>query len=91
MEVKDLHLDAIDFNQAPTKTQLTNMLRDIHTFIGRVGGALIIAGDYSIADPPMGAMFNGSIQLKAAADQFDAGPNAAGLAVPQPPQGMRRA
>jgi hypothetical protein len=83
MEVQDLKLEAISFSAAPTKSQLVNMLRDITTFLGRVGGALILDGSYTIAEPPMGAMFNGSIQLKAAADGFEAGPNASGLAVPQ--------
>jgi hypothetical protein len=82
LQVKDLHLDAIDFSEAPTKTQLVNTLRGIHEFLGRVGGALILDGSYSIADQPLGAMLNASIQLKASADQFEAGPNAAGLAVP---------
>lgn len=83
MEVKDLHLAEIHFTAPPTKSQLTNALRSIHEFIGKMGGALIIDGSYSIADPPMGAMFNGSIQLKAALDQFEGGPNGAGLAIPQ--------
>jgi hypothetical protein len=82
LEVKDLHLDAISFSEAPTKTQIVNTLRDIHTFLGRIGGALILDGSYSIADQPLGAMFNATIQLKASADQFENGPNAAGLAVP---------
>lgn len=90
MEVKNLELAAISFSEAPTKTQLVNTLRDIHNFLGRVGGSLILDGSYTIADPAMGAMFNASIQLKASADQFEAGPNAAGLAVPQPgPQVVR--
>ena len=90
MDVKDLHLDAIDFNQSPTKSQLVNLLRDIHGFLGRVGGSLILDGAYSVADPPLGAMLNATIQLKAAADQFEAGPNASGLALPQQAPGPRR-
>lgn len=83
MEVKNLELASISFSEAPTKSQIVNMLRDIHKFLGRVGGALILDESYSIADPPLGAMLNASIQLKASADQFEQGPNAAGLAVPQ--------
>jgi hypothetical protein len=90
MEVKNLELEAISFSEAPTKSQLVNTLRDICTFLGRVGGALILDGSYTVADPPLGAMLNASIQLKASADQFENGPNASGLAVPQPgPQVVR--
>lgn len=90
MEVKDLHLDEITLAEPPTKTQLVNLLHDVHKFLGRVGGALILDGSYTVADPPMGALFNGSIQLKAAADGFENGHNASGLAVPQPgPQVVR--
>lgn len=90
MEVPDLHLAEIKFSAAPTKSQLSNMLRDISKFLGHIGAALILDGSYTIADPPMGAMLNGSIQLKASADQFDAGPNVAGLATPMPAPGQVR-
>jgi hypothetical protein len=90
MDVKDLELDAISFNQAPTKSQLVNTLRDVSNFLGRIGGALILDGSYSVADPPLGQMLNASIQLKASADAFDAGPNASGLALPQPAPGPQR-
>jgi hypothetical protein len=67
-----------------------NALRSIHTFLGRVGGALMLDGSYSVADQPMGEMLNASIQLKKAEAMFEAGPNASGLAVPQPgPQVVR--
>ena len=83
MDVKDLQLDAISFNQAPTKSQLVNMLRDLHNFIGRVGGSLLMDGSYTIGDQAVGVMLNASVGLKQAADLFEQGPNAAGLAVPQ--------
>jgi hypothetical protein len=83
MEVRDLHLDEIHFTSAPTKTQLVNTLRDIHKFLGQVGASLIFDGSYTIAEQALGTMFNASIQLKASADQFEAGPNASGLQVPQ--------
>lgn len=83
MNVKDLHLDAIDFKEAPTKTQLTNSLKSIYEFLNQLAGALVLDGAYTIADQPLGMMLNGAIQLKAATDHFEAGPNAAGLAVPQ--------
>jgi hypothetical protein len=90
MEFPDLHLAEIKFNAAPTKTQLTNLLRDISKFLGNVGGALILDGSYTVADPPLGQTLNSAIQLKAAADAFENGPNASGLAVPQPgPQVVR--
>jgi len=90
MNLPDLKLEAIHFTTAPTKSQITNTLRSIHDFLGKLGGALILDGSYSIADPPMGALFNGSIQLRQALDGFDNGPNAQGLSVPQmAPQVMR--
>jgi hypothetical protein len=88
LDVKNLELEAISFNQAPTKSQLTNALHDISKFLGRVGGALILDGAYSVADPPLGQMLNASIQIKAAADAFDAGPNSSGLSLPQPVPGQ---
>ncbi len=83
MEVKNLELEAISFSDAPTKSQLTNALRDIHNFVGRMGGSLLMDGSYTIGDQAVGVMLNASVMLKQAADLFDAGPNAAGLAVPQ--------
>jgi hypothetical protein len=92
VQVKDLELDKISFSEAPTKTQLTNLLRDIHRFLSQLGGVLIASEAYTIADPPMGAMLNGAIQLKAAADQFEAGASQQNLvhAMPAPPAQMRR-
>ena len=92
MDVKNLELEAISFNQAPTTSQLVNSLRSISDFLGRVGGALILDGAYTVADPPLGQMLNASIQIKASADAFSAGPNASGLSLPQPvpSQGPRR-
>lgn len=83
MDVKDLKLKEISFNQAPTKSQIVNTLRDMHEFIGRMGGSLLMDGSYTIGDQAVGVMLNASVALKQAADLFDAGPNAAGLAVPQ--------
>jgi len=83
MQVPDLKLAEISFSAAPTKTQLVNMLRTIHSFLGSVGASLIMDGSYTIADPPMGALFNGAIQLRASADGFEGGPNSSGLAIPQ--------
>jgi hypothetical protein len=88
--MKDLHLPEIAFGQAPTKTQVVNTLRDIFKFINRMGGALILDESYNIGDQAIGQMLNGSIQLRAAADAFEAGPNVAGLAVPQPAPGQVR-
>lgn len=84
MEVPDLHLDAMDFKETPTKTQLVNAIRDTQKFLTRLGGSIIADGSYTIGDPAIGALLNGTIQLRAAADQFEAGPNNSGLAVPQP-------
>jgi hypothetical protein len=93
MELPDLHLDEQTFKDTPTTTQMVNLLRDLHKFLSRCGGMLIASNSYAIGDNPIGAMLNGAIQLKAAADMFEQGPNAAGLAVPQPmagPQAVRR-
>lgn len=90
MEFPDLKLEAINFTTAPTKTQIVNTLRDIHTFLGRMGGVLVADGSYSIADQPLGVMLNASVALKQSADLFEAGPNASGLAVPQPAPGQIR-
>jgi hypothetical protein len=90
MDLKDLHLDEISFSAPPTKTQIVNVLRDIYKFVNRMGGAIILDESYSISDPPVGSMLNGAIQLRAAADAFEAGPNVAGLAVPQQAPGQVR-
>jgi hypothetical protein len=82
MNVPDLHLSEISFKETPTKSQLVNALRDIQTFLGRVGGSIIADGSYSIADQPVGVLLNASVALKQSADLFEAGPNASGLAVP---------
>jgi hypothetical protein len=84
MEVPDLKLDAISFNQPPTKSQLTNMLRDLSKFVSHCAAAIVIDGSYQVSDQPCGGMFNAATMLKGCADQFEAGPNAQGLAIPQP-------
>lgn len=83
MDLKDLHLTEISFSAPPTKTQVVNALRDIFKFLNRMGGALILDESYNIGDQGIGQMLNGAIQLRAAADTFENGPNTAGLAVPQ--------
>ena len=90
MEFPDLHLEEFSFSSAPTKTQLVNVLRSMHSFLSRVGGAVIADGQYTIADQALATMLNGSITLKAAADQFEAGPNQQGIvhAMPAPPANM---
>jgi hypothetical protein len=91
MDLKDLHLTEISFSAPPTKTQVVNTLRDIFKFINRMGGALILDESYNIGDQAVATMLNGAIQLRAAADAFENGPNATGLAVPQPgPQVVSR-
>jgi len=90
MEFPDLKLDEIKFNSAPTKTQMVNLLRDISKFVGDCGAAMILDHSYTIADQPLGMALNAAIQFKAAADAFEGGPNASGLAVPQPVPMPRR-
>jgi len=79
----DLKLPAVEFKEAPTTTQMVNMLRDTAKFLSTCGGALLASQQYNIGDHAVGALFNGTIQLKQAADFFEKGPNSAGLAVPQ--------
>lgn len=83
MEMK-LKLDAIELTDTPTTTQMVNALRDIARFLSKCGGAMLAAEQNNIAEQSIGSMFNGTIQLRAAADFFEKGPNSAGLAVPQP-------
>ena len=91
MELPDLHLDAIDFKEPPTKTQTINALRDIEKFLTRMGGAIVAEGSYRMGEQSIGTLLNATIQLRAAADAFEQGPNASGLAVPQPgPVPMQR-
>ena len=91
MEVKDLKLDEISFSQPPTRTQIVNMLRDIHRFLSRVGGCVIQSEEFTVADQAVGAMLNATIQIKAASDVFEAGPSQQGLvhAMPAPSAQMR--
>lgn len=84
MEFSDLHLDAQDFKEAPTKTQIINLLHDVEKFLARVGAALMLDGSYRIGEQSVGTLLNATIQLRAAADAFEQGPNSTGLAVPQP-------
>lgn len=88
MEFNDLHLDAISFTAAPTKTQIVNTIRDMQKFLTRLGGALLVDGSYALGDEPIAILFNGTIQLRGAADRFEAGPNVAGLTTPQPVPGQ---
>lgn len=92
MDVKDLHLEEIKFSETPTQTQLIRSIRSIHQFLSRLGGAILTSEMYTIADQPLGVMLNAAVQLKAAADQFEAGPSKTGLvqAVPAPPAHMRQ-
>jgi len=83
MEIK-LHLPEQDFNDTPTKTQLSNVLNDIITFQTRLGGFLLARGDYAITDQSLATLLNATVQLKAAKDLFD-GVSTAGM--PQPQQG----
>lgn len=82
MEIK-LHLPEHSFNDTPTKTQLDNCLADITTFLNKVCGGYLASGEYSVADQPLGALLNATVQLKGAKELF-AGNSNAGLAIPRP-------
>lgn len=84
MEFKDLELEAASFKDTPTKTQVVNTLRDIQKFLTRMGGALLVDGSYSLGDESIGVLLNSAVQVRVAADKFEAGPNQSGLAVPNP-------
>ena len=91
MQTPDLKLDAITFNAPPTKSQLVNTLREISKFVSNCAASVVLDGSYSVSDQPCGGMFNASTMLKQCADGFENGPNATGLAVPQPgPMAVRR-
>jgi len=91
MKTPDFKFPEQSFNDVPTKTQLVNLCRDLNKFLQVIAASLVINGDYAVNDPPCGGLFNAATQLKACADMFEAGPNSAGLAVPQPgPMAVRR-
>lgn len=83
MEFKDLKLEEISFTTPPTKTQVVNKLRDMHQFLTKMAGALLLDGSYDASDEPVSHLLGSTLQLKMAAEKFDAGPNSSGLAVPR--------
>lgn len=91
MDIKNLHIDEMDFSDVPTQSQVVNALRDIHRFLSRLGGVLLAAERHTTAEQSVGVLLNGSIQLKAAADLLEQAPNQAGLvhAMPAPPANVR--
>ena len=82
MEIK-LHLDEQNFNDTPTKTQLSNLLGDLVDFQTKLGGLLLAKGDYAITDQSLASLLNTTVQLRAVKDLFD-GVSRAGMAEPQP-------
>ncbi len=87
MELKDLKLEAVTLTEPPTKTQIINILRDVSQFLTRMGAAVVLDGSYSVSDPPLGETLNAATKLKQCAQAFEDGPNASGLALPQPVPG----
>ncbi len=89
MEIK-LQLDAQNFSDTPTKTQLSNLLGDLISFQTRTAGAILAKEEYSITDEPMGLWLNAIVALRRAKDGFD-GVSTAGIAQPRPqgPQAVR--
>lgn len=95
MELHDLELEAIKFTEPPTKSQVSNALRDVESFLARLGGIILAEKNplAKIGDPSIGTLLNATTQIRAAADAFENGPNSSGLAVPQlqaMPGGQRR-
>lgn len=91
-EIK-LHLPEQSFQEAPTRSQLSNLCRDISRFMNLVGASLIVDEIHMPNEPQCGELFNTATKLKALADFIDnpQQANAAGLAVPQPgPMQVRR-
>ena len=86
MDLQDLHLDAIDFKEPPTKTQVVNALNNIHLFIAKMGASLLLDSNpiVKLGENSIGLLFNAAIQVRGAADGFDQSPNSAGLSLPQP-------
>lgn len=84
MEIK---LAAIEFNRAPTKTQLENAVRDIGIFLNKAIGSMLAEGEFSVTEQFVGVSLNAIVQLKQAQDVMAGNAN---LAVPQPrPQVVR--
>ena len=87
MNLKDVELEAATFTEPPTKSQLVNVLRNVSQFLSRMGAAVILDGSYAVSDPPLGETLNAATKLKQCAQAFEDGPNASGLALPQPVPG----
>jgi len=89
MEIK-LNLDAQNFSDTPTKTQLSNLLGDLISFQTKTAGAILAKEEYSITDEPMGLWLNAIVALRRAKDGFDS-VSTAGIAQPRPqgPQPVR--
>lgn len=83
MQQPDLHLPEVNFTAPPTKSQIVNTLRDIAKFLGQLGGSILHDASYTLGGEDVGALLNATIHVRAAGDKFEAGPNSAGLAVPQ--------
>jgi hypothetical protein len=81
-----LHLPEQKFSEAPTRTQQSNLYRDISKFLNMVAASVIVDEQYMVNDPQCGEIFNVATKLKAVADFIDnpQQAHAAGLATPQP-------
>lgn len=90
MELK-IKFDAQDWSErTPTKSQLTNMLGDLSTFLNNLGGALLATGEFHIAEqegPPQANPVASLLNMAGAAKQAQAlfgGNSTSGIAIPQP-------
>ena len=93
MKAIELKLSEIHFTDTPTKTQLSNMCRDLCRFLNNVGAALIVDEVHMANEPQCGELLNMATKLKALADFIDnpSGQSNSGLAVPMSgPQPMPR-
>jgi hypothetical protein len=89
VEFKDLKLEEISFSdRTPTKSQIVNALRSMQAFLSRSISAMILAEEFTYGDPAVAQALGAVVQVKAAADAFENGPNTAGLATPAPRPGI---
>lgn len=78
-----LHLDEQNFSEVPTRTQTSNLLRDMSKFLNNIAASLVIDEQYMASDPQCGEIFNAATKLKAVADFIDNPQSNAGIARPQ--------
>lgn len=78
-----LKLDAIEFRESPTKSQLINALDSIHKFTSECIGSLMVSKEYGAEDVNIHVLINAVSALVAAKNHWNGQSN---LSIPQPQQ-----